>query len=116
MDPIKRLVSLTVRMRPAAPPSTGGQVCVEFANGGSESIRLLEQVGSFSRVSASQREGSSPLSLAVANKLNGLEPLRWLSDTLEKLPTCPNSRIDFLLPFAQSTVPDYVPNPERSAE
>jgi transposase len=33
-------------------------------------------------------------------KLNGLDPAAWLKDTLEKLPTWPNSRIDELLPFA----------------
>lgn len=32
-------------------------------------------------------------------KLNGLDPSAWLKDTLEKLPTWPNSRIDELLPF-----------------
>ena len=32
-------------------------------------------------------------------KLNGLDPAAWLRDTLEKLPTWPNSRIDELLPF-----------------
>lgn len=29
-------------------------------------------------------------------KRNGLEPLRWLSDTPERLPTCANSKIDSL--------------------
>jgi len=33
-------------------------------------------------------------------KLNGFDPSAWLKDTLEKLPTWPNSRIDELLPFA----------------
>ncbi len=32
-------------------------------------------------------------------KLNGIDPAAWLKDTLEKLPTWPNSRIDELLPF-----------------
>ena len=32
-------------------------------------------------------------------KLNGLDPAAWLRETLEKLPTHPNSRIDELLPF-----------------
>ncbi len=35
-------------------------------------------------------------------KLNGLDPAAWLRDTLEKLPTWPNSRIDELLPFANA--------------
>jgi hypothetical protein len=39
-------------------------------------------------------------SLLVTAKLNGLDPSAWLKDTLEKLPTWPNSRIDELLPFA----------------
>lgn len=33
-------------------------------------------------------------------KLNGIDPAAWLKDTLEKLPTWPNSCIDELLPFA----------------
>ncbi len=37
-------------------------------------------------------------------KLNGLNPSEWLKDTLEKLPTWPNSRIDELLPFAVASV------------
>ena len=35
-------------------------------------------------------------------KLNQLEPYAWLKDTLEKLPTWPNSRIDELLPLRSS--------------
>jgi hypothetical protein len=35
-------------------------------------------------------------------KLNGLDPARWLANTLDKLPTCPNRKIDSLLPFADS--------------
>lgn len=38
-------------------------------------------------------------SLLATAKLNGLEPHAWLKDTLEKLPTWPNSRIDELLPL-----------------
>ena len=38
-------------------------------------------------------------SLLATAKLNGLEPSAWLKSTLEKLPTCPNSRIDELLPI-----------------
>ncbi len=41
-------------------------------------------------------------SLLATAKLNGLEPLAWLTDTLEKLPTWPNSRIDELLPLRSS--------------
>ena len=38
-------------------------------------------------------------SLLATARANGFEPLAWLSDTLEKLPTWPNSRIDELLPI-----------------
>ena len=31
--------------------------------------------------------------------LNGVEPMAWLTDTLEKLPSWPNRRIDELLPI-----------------
>ncbi len=39
-------------------------------------------------------------SLLITAKINGLNPADWLADTLEKLPTWPNRRIDELLPFA----------------
>ncbi len=38
-------------------------------------------------------------SLLGTAKLNGIEPSAWLQDTLEKLPTWPNSRLDELLPL-----------------
>ncbi len=38
-------------------------------------------------------------SLLATAKLNGVEPLAWLTDTLEKLPTWPNSRLEELLPL-----------------
>jgi len=38
-------------------------------------------------------------SLLATARANGLEPLAWLTDTLEKLPAWPNSRIDELLPI-----------------
>ena len=41
-------------------------------------------------------------SLFATARLNGIEPAAWLKDTLEKLPTWPNSRIDELLPFKPS--------------
>ena len=41
-------------------------------------------------------------SLLITAKLNGLDPAVWLRDTLEKLPTWPNSRIDELLPLRQA--------------
>ena len=42
------------------------------------------------------------MSLLATAKLNDLEPAAWLKDTLEKLPSWPNSRIDELLPLARS--------------
>jgi transposase len=39
-------------------------------------------------------------SLLGTAKLNGLDPSAWLKDTLQKLPSWPNSKIDELLPFA----------------
>ncbi|MDQ1815789.1 IS66 family transposase [Massilia sp. CCM 9210] len=49
------------------------------------------------------RRAAAIQSLFASAKLDGLDPARWLADTLEKLPTCPNSKIDSLLPFANST-------------
>ncbi|OZB82252.1 MAG: IS66 family transposase [Halothiobacillus sp. 13-55-253] len=40
-------------------------------------------------------------SLFATARLNDIEPAAWLKDTLEKLPTWPNSRIDELLPIRQ---------------
>src|SRR5471030_6828 len=51
------------------------------------------------------RRAAAIQTLLATAKLNGLEPLRWLTETLEKLPTCPNSQIDTLLPFTNSTQP-----------
>jgi transposase len=47
---------------------------------------------------AGQRAAAIQSLLGTAH-LNGIEPLAWLKDTLEKLPTWPNSRIDELLPI-----------------
>ena len=41
-------------------------------------------------------------SLIGTARLNGLDPYAWMQDTLEKLPTWPNSRINELLPLKQS--------------
>ena len=49
------------------------------------------------------RRAAAIQSLFATAKLNGLDPASWLADTLEALPTCPNSRIDSLLPFTNST-------------
>jgi transposase len=37
-------------------------------------------------------------------QLNGLDPAKWLKDTLTKLPTWPNSRIDELLPLTPAFI------------
>ena len=47
---------------------------------------------------AGKRAAAIQTLLATA-KANGIEPFAWLKDTLEKLPTCTNSRIDELLPL-----------------
>ncbi len=47
---------------------------------------------------AGQRAAAIQSLLATA-QLNGLDPAQWLRETLEKLPTCPNSQIDSLLPL-----------------
>lgn len=49
------------------------------------------------------RRAAAIQSLFATAKLNGLDPARWLADTLDRLPTCLNSEIDSLLPFANST-------------
>lgn len=54
---------------------------------------------------AGQRAAAIQSLLGTA-KLNGLNPEAWLRDTLEKLPTWPNSRIDELLPFAVAPIDD----------
>lgn len=39
------------------------------------------------------------LTLLHTARLNGLEPVVWLRDVLEKLPSWPASRLDELLPY-----------------
>ncbi len=57
----------------------------------------------FAGTARAGRPAAAIQSLLATAKLNGLDPARWLADTLERLPTCPNSRIDSLLPFGNST-------------
>ena len=45
------------------------------------------------------RRAAAIQSLLATAKLNGIEPSAWLKDTLEKLPTWANSRLDELLPL-----------------
>ena len=49
------------------------------------------------------RRAAAIQSLFATAKLNGLDPARWLAIVLERLPTCPNSQIDSLLPFPDFT-------------
>ncbi|SHN44927.1 IS66 C-terminal element, partial [Duganella sacchari] len=49
------------------------------------------------------RRAAAIQTLLGTAKLNGLDPLHWLANVLERLPTCPNSQIDSLLPFPNST-------------
>ena len=49
-------------------------------------------------------------------KLNGLNPGEWLKDTLEKLPTWQNSRIDELLPLAPEIIDTYRRNRPEGTE
>ena len=51
---------------------------------------------------AGQRTANIQSLLATA-KANGIEPHAWLLDTLEKLPTWPNSRLDELLPLRKAS-------------
>lgn len=49
------------------------------------------------------RRAAAIQTLFATAKLNGLDPARWLADTLIALPTCLNSQIDSLLPFSDNT-------------
>lgn len=49
-------------------------------------------------------------SLLGTAKLNGINPAEWLRDTLEKLPTWPNRRIDELLPLAPEQIETFKQN------
>ena len=53
---------------------------------------------------AGQRAAAIQSLLGTA-KLNDLDPAAWLRDTLERLPTCPNSQIDSLLPLRAELIP-----------
>lgn len=49
------------------------------------------------------RRAAAIQTLFATAKINGLDPALWLTNTLEAMSTCPNSRIDSLLPFADNT-------------
>lgn len=51
------------------------------------------------------RRAAAIQSLLATAKANGIEPMAWLTDTLEKLPAWPNSRIDELLPIKKTDAP-----------
>ena len=52
---------------------------------------------------AGQRAATIQTLLGTA-QLNGLDPAAWLEDTLTKLPTWPNNRIDELLPLTPAFI------------
>lgn len=56
----------------------------------------------FAGSEAAGRRAAAIQSLLATAKANDIEPLHWLTDTLEKLPTWPNSRIDELLPIRKT--------------
>ena len=49
------------------------------------------------------RRAAAIQSLLGTAKLNGIEPCAWLTQTIEKLPVWPNSRIDELLPLRSNS-------------
>ena len=53
----------------------------------------------FAGSEAAGQRAAAIQSLLETARLNGIEPMAWLIDTLEKLPSWPNSRIDELLPL-----------------
>lgn len=59
----------------------------------------------FTGSEAAGRRAAAIQSLLATAKANGIEPMAWLSDTLEKLPAWSNSRIDELLPIKKIDAP-----------
>ena len=53
----------------------------------------------FAGSEAAGQRAAAIQSLLETARMNDLEPMAWLTDTLEKLPSWPNSRIDELLPL-----------------
>jgi transposase len=56
-------------------------------------------VDEFAGSEAAGQRAAAIQSLLETARLNGIELMAWLTDTLEKLPSWPNSRIDELLPL-----------------
>lgn len=53
----------------------------------------------FAGSEAAGKRAAAIQSLLETARLNGIEPMAWLTDTLQKLPTWSNSRLDELLPL-----------------
>jgi len=62
-------------------------------------VAIGKKNGLFTGSERAGKRAAAIHSLLYTAKLNGLDPAAWLRETLEKLPTCPNSRIDSLLPL-----------------
>ena len=62
------------------------------------------------------RRAAAIQTLLGTAKLNGLNSAEWLKDTLEKLPTWPNSRIDELLPLAPEVIEAFKRNRPEPAK
>jgi hypothetical protein len=62
------------------------------------------------------RRAAAIQTLLGTAKLNGLNSAEWLKDTLEKLPTWPNSRIDELLPLAPEMIEAFKRNRPEPAK
>ena len=64
-------------------------------------IALGKKNGLFAGSERAGQRAAAIQTLLGTTKLNGIDPVTSLRDTLEKLPTWPNSRIDELLSFAR---------------
>jgi len=62
------------------------------------------------------RRAAAIQTLLGTAKLNGLNSAEWLKDTLGKLPTWPNSRIDELLPLAPEMIEAFKQNRPEPAK
>jgi hypothetical protein len=56
----------------------------------------------FAGSEAAGRRAAAIRSLLATVRANGIEPMHWLTETMEKLPNWPNSRIDELLPIRKT--------------
>jgi transposase len=60
---------------------------------------IRKKNGLFAGSERAGKRAAAIQSLLGTVRLNGLAPAQWLKDTLEKLPTWPNARLDELLPL-----------------